>query len=63
MPPCSGLLKIEQQEVTQWYTAVTQRCTVGRLVIENAMALRPEPLCTSVLPQRPSVLKLAAADY
>jgi len=40
----------------------TRRRTVGSLVMENAMALRPEPLCTPVLPQCPTVLKLAVAN-
>ncbi len=38
MPLFSELLKIEQLEVTQWYTEDTQRYTVGSLVIEHAMA-------------------------
>jgi len=41
----------------------TQRRTVISLLIENAMPLRPEPLCTPVLPPCPTVLKLVVANY
>gem|GEM_PF-2598988 len=40
-------VKIEQLMVTRWYTADTRRCTVGSLINEHAMTLRPEPPCTS----------------
>ncbi len=52
----SYILKIGQLILTRSYT-------VGSPVIVNAMALRPEPLCTPVLPQCASVLKLAGANY
>jgi len=57
------MLKFEQLMVTQWYTAYTQGYTEGSLLFENAMALRPKPPCPSVLPQCPTVLKLAVAIY
>jgi len=59
----SGMLKSEQLMVTQWYTADTRRYTVGSLVMENAMALRTEPLCRHCVPPCPTVLKLAVAKY
>jgi|GEM_PF-1033884 len=59
----SGMLKFGKQGVTQWYTVYTQWYTVVSLVIENTLALRPEPQCTSALPQCPTVLKLVIADY
>jgi len=59
----SGMLKFEQLMVTQWCTVYTRRYTVGSLLFENAMALRPKPPCPSVLPPCPTVLKLAVANY
>jgi|GEM_PF-5855239 len=36
MPPYAGLLKIEQLEVTQWYTVCTRWYTEDSLVVEQA---------------------------
>jgi len=57
------MLKFEQLMVTQRYTAYTRRYTVGSLVIEHAMALRPKPPCPSVVPLCPTALKLVVANY
>jgi len=56
----SGMLKIEQLMVTQWYTAYTRRYTVGSLFIENAMALRPKPPCPTVLKPAVHINELSA---
>jgi len=48
------MLKIEQLIVTQWYTADTQWCTVDCLLIEHAMALRPNPKPQTQSPPSPT---------